>query len=159
MNFTFNFAFFALILIFPCLPQAGKILSNTPLKLYSINQNYSTEYFLNIFIPSPIPNQAYIEIEFPFPFPLEDSSSCLTTIKSPNGLHTMYECEKLNFRYMIYIGHIISGNYEILLENIHNLLVDEISGIWVRTYENRTVLVDEMEKSENIVLLPSTSKF
>ena len=154
MNHRFYFVLLTLFFILPLFSHCSDA-SKIDLKLYSTNQNYSTEYFFNIFIPSPILNQASIGIIFPFS--IEDLSPCIAFVKPPNRPQAVYECEKLDFRLMIDMEELISGNYEILLENVHNPIMDDKLSVIVRTYENRTILIDEMEILEKVKYFPPVS--
>jgi len=157
MNHKFNVTLLKSILILLLLSyhsQAGQIHLNT-FKLYSANQNYPTEYFFNFFIPSPIFNQASLEIIFSFS--IEDPSPCFAILKPPDGLSAFHKCEKIDFRLIIETEKLIPGNYEILLENIHNPPVDNVLRINVRTYENRSIPIDGMEIFGEVTHLPLQS--
>ena len=130
---------------------------NPPVKAYSLNQNYSTEYFLSIYFPSLILVNAYIEVEFPFSFQIP--SSCALTILNPKGILSQPNCEKIHAqKYLIPIGKLIPGNYTLIFENIHNPVLSETSNFKIKTFKNRHTPIDSNEALGSVKLISSPCK-
>ena len=146
-----------IMMVFSSPHKAAQIQTITPLKPYSTNQNYTTEYIFNIFIPSSIPTNASIEIELPSSF--TEPSFCIAYINPPNGSYSKYKCEINHSLLLIHIGIITPGNYELLVESIPNPLIEEPSAFKIRTYMNGIILVDQSENIGSIEFLPPPSNF
>ena len=156
---TLNFLHVLTILSLLALSRSALILSNTPssLKVYSSNQNYVTEYSLNAHIPSLVLLNGYVEVEFPFLF--EIPSTCTVYIKTPKALVTKPKCEKISgMKYLIQIGKIIPGSYQLIFEHIRNPALDKSSDFKIRTYVNKHTLVDSNEAFGSVTFLPFPSK-
>jgi len=126
-------------------------ISNPPVRASSLNQNYSTEYFLNIYFPSLILINGHIEIEFPFLFQIP--SSCALTIINPKGFLSQPHCEKISeLKYLITLGKLIPGNYTLIFENIRNPALKETSNFKIKTYMNRHTLIDSNEAFGSVKL-------
>lgn len=149
-----------LVLLLAAFTQAALIepLTRTPLRPYSINQDYSTEYSFSVYIPSAIASNAIIEVEFPLPYQIP--SACRAFIKFEDDPFAMFPCEKPSHsRYIVKIEKIIPGDYQIVFENIQNPLSYPASSTFkIRTYLNRDVLVDANEYFDAVPFLPTPSK-
>ena len=129
-------------------------ITRTPLRPYAINKDYSTDYLLSVNIPSSISFDAYIEVEFPMPYQL--SSPCVAYIKSPDQGFTTYPCTKFEItKYLVAVGTITAGDYEIAFEGIKNPAAYQgSSNFKIRTYQNREVLIDSNEYLDAVPFLP-----
>lgn len=136
-----------------------KPLTLTPLRPFSVNQNYTTDYCITFNVPSTIPLYASFEVEFPIPYQLP--SICKASIKIQESPFTKYPCEKVsNSKYLVNVGTIISGDYQIVFENIINpSSYPASSNFKIRTYFNKEILVDANEHFESVPFLPTPGKF
>jgi len=145
-----------LVAIFTGYSHSARIQFLTPILPYSINQNYTTEYIFEVYIPSPISNEAYLEIQFPFP--LKTHPACAVYIKTPEDSYTKYPCDYVHSGLLIHIGKIVPGRYEFFIENVSNPSSDDIGNFYIRTYINRTTLIDESEGYQSTNFLQSPCK-
>lgn len=122
-------------------------------KPYSLNQGYITDYEFNVYIPSSVTN-AYIEFEFPSLYRL--SQKCKAYIKVGHYPYTVYPCFlNADYRYLLLIDSMPSGNYQIIFEGIQNPYIDALSSKFnIRTYMNQTLLIDDVETINPIFFLP-----
>ena len=155
----FSLVWFIFFFIISSIIDTTFIQPNTsgPIKAYSINQNYTTEYSINIYIPTLILLNGYIEVEFPLLFQIPPV--CNVKIKTPKNFLTKSSCEKLSeLKYIIQVGKIIPGEYQILFENIRNPTLERTSSFKIKTYSNRYTLIDSNEDFGTMQLLPSPCK-
>ena len=135
-----------------------KPLTRTPLRPFSVNQNYTTDYSFSFYIPSAIPFKAFIEVEFPLPYQIP--SACKASLRGPIGPFTLYSCEKDSpSTYLIDIGQILPGNYELVLSDIKNPVAYPAStNLKIRTFFNKDILVDANEYFDAVPFLDTPGK-
>ncbi len=133
-------------------------LTRTPLRPFSVNQNYTTDYSFSFSIPSTIPFNAYIEVEFPIIYELP--SACEPYLKAQDEAFQLYPCvKKTPSTYQIDIGHLVSGNYVLVLVGIKNPASHSASSnLKLRTYFGEGNLVDSNEHFDAVPLLSSPCK-
>lgn len=131
-------------------------VTRTPVRPFSINQGYETDYSFSIYIPSAIPVNAYIEVEFPQPYQL--SSGCKAYIKIGTGPFTIYSCSKPSYsKYLIYMGSIVSDEYTIVFEGVQNPSTHPASSNFkIKTYLNQIVLIDSNEFFDSVPFLAAS---
>jgi hypothetical protein len=143
------------------LTQAALIepVTRTPVRPYAINQNYSAPYLFHVSIPSAISSNAVIVVEFPMPYQIP--ANVLAYVKVNDGSFVTYPCLKPSYsKYIVQIGTIIAGEYQIAFENIRNPTGYPASSnfkIW--TYVNNDVLVDSNEHLDAVPFLATPRKF
>ncbi len=130
-------------------------LTRTPLRPFSVNQNYTTDYSFSFNIPTAIYFGAFIEVEFPLPYQI--SSACQAYLKAENSPINQFSCEKTSSStYMIDVGQLASGNYELILEGIKNpSAYSASSNLKIRTLFNKNIPVDSNEYFDSIPFLSS----
>jgi len=157
MRFHFHFSLFLLTFIAFVKTAFIEPFTRTPLRPYSINEGYTTDYLFSVNIPTEISSNAFIEVEFPMPYQIP--SACKAYIKAQDGPFTVYPCNKPSYsRYVVNIGEITSGEYQIAFEGIENpssYLAS--SNFKIRTYFNQDVLVDSNEYLDAVPFLPAPS--
>ena len=149
-----------LIFVLTAFSNAAFIEPNTrtPLRPFSINQGYTTDYNLYVTIPTAIPMNAVIEVEFPILYQIP--SACSAYIKIGTGSFSTYPCQKPSHsRYIVSVGEIISGDYQIVFEGIVNpVLYSASSNFKIRTYVNDNVMVDANEYLDAVPFLDAPCK-
>lgn len=153
-------SFLLLVFLFAASTQADFIqpLTRTPLRPFSVNQNYTTDYSFSALIPSDIPNQAFIEVEFPLPYSIP--SACQVSMKTPqNSTYINYSCTKTTAsKYLINASQIVSGEYDFVFQNIENpSAYPASSNFKIKTYYNQEILVDSNEYFDSVPFLPTPS--
>jgi len=130
-------------------------LTRTPLRPFSVNQNYTTDYSFAFYIPTAIYFGAFIEVEFPLPYQI--SSACQAYLKAENSPINQFSCEKTSSStYLIDVGQLVSGNYELVLEGIKNpTAYSASSNLKLRTLFNKNIPVDSNEYFDSIPFLSS----
>jgi len=155
-----NLIFLFILFAFAASSHAALIkpLTRTPLRPFSVNQNYTTDYSFSFYIPSAIPFQAFIEVEFPLPYELP--SACKASIRGPTTPFSQYSCEKDSpSTYLIDAGQIIPGNYELVLSDIRNPAAYPAStNLKIRTFFNKDILVDANEYFDAVPFLGTPGK-
>lgn len=133
-------------------------VTRTPVRPFSINQGYVTDYSFSIYIPSTISVNAYIEVEFPQPYQLP--SECKAYIKIGTGSYTFYSCSKPSYsKYLISIGSISPDEYTIVFVGIKNPTTHPASSNFkIKTYLNQIILVDSNEFFDSVPFLPASGK-
>jgi len=145
--------FFALItILISSLSNAAYIepRTSTPLRPFSINEDYVTDYSFRFHIPTLIPTRASFEVEFPLPYQIP--STCGSYIKFTDGQFERFSCEKISAtQYVVNLDQIQIGDYELVFENIKNPLgYPASSNFKIRTYFNREILVDSNDYFDSI---------
>lgn len=153
------FVIFLLVLSTSTFVGAGFIqpMTSTPLRPYSVNQDYTTDYLLSFQIPSAISFKAFLEVEFPLPYSLP--SNCKSFIKPLTSPFTQHPCTKVgSSKYLVNIGTITPGDYQLVFENIKNpSAYPASSNFKIRTYFDRSVLIDSNEYFDAVPFLPTPS--
>lgn len=128
-------------------------VTRTPVRPFSINQGYVTDYSFSIYIPSAISVNAYIEVEFPQPYQLP--SVCKAYIQIGTGPFTFYSCSKPSYsKYLISMGTIDPDDYTIVFVDIKNPTMHPASSNFkIRTYLNQIILVDSNEFLDSVPFL------
>ena len=154
-------AFLLLVLSISYYSHAAFIqpLTRTPLRPFSVNQNYTTDYSFSFYIPTAIYFGAFIEVEFPIPYDI--SSACQAFLKAENNPIKQFSCDKTSSStYLIDVGQILSGNYELILEGITNpSAYSASSNLKLRTLFNKNIPVDANEYFDSIPFLASPGIF
>ena len=164
-HFLSNFStspvvYLLLVTLFLHLSQAAFIqpITSTPLRPFSVNENYTTDYSFAFNIPTPIVSKASIQVEFPSLYLIP--SSCIAVLKIPEGSFESYPCEKTSpTQYLISMNQIITGDYYLVFENILNpTAYPASSNFKVRTYYNQDILIDSNEYFDAVPFLPTPRK-
>jgi len=157
MRFHYHFMLILLTLFILAKTAFIEPITRTPIRPYSINEGYTTDYLFSVNIPTEISSNAFLEVEFPMPYQIP--SACKAYIKARNGAFTVFPCSKPSYsRYIVNIGEIIPGEYQIAFEGIENpssYLAS--SNFKIRTYFNKDVLVDSNEYLDAVPFLPALS--
>lgn len=152
-----SFIHFLLILLASTLVRAGFIepMTSTPLRPYSVNQDYTTDYVFAMQIPSSIPFNGFLEVEFPLPYSLP--SNCKSYIQAQTLPFVQYSCSKIgSSKYLVNVGTITPGDYQVVFENIKNpSAYPASSNFKIRTYFGQNVLVDANEYFDAVPFLPT----
>lgn len=124
--------------------------TSTPLRPFSINQDYVTDYSFRFYVPTLIPSSASFEVEFPLPYQLP--SACGSYIKYGDGDFAAFSCEKISSsQYVVSLDQINVGEYELVFENIRNPAdYPASSNFKMRTYFNREILVDSNDYFDSV---------
>lgn len=155
-------SYLLLVFLFAAFTQADLIqpLTRTPLRPFSVNQNYTTDYSFSAYIPSSITDQATIEVEFPLPYSIP--SDCQVALQIPsNSTYGTYSCTKTTAsKYVIDVGQIVAGEYQFVFQNIENpSAYPASSNFKIRTYYNQEILVDSNEYFDSVPFLPTPGNF
>jgi len=155
MSISFLSFIFILSLSFTSQGAFIEPVTSTPLRPFSINQDYITDYSFSINVPSSIKSQGSFEVEFPRPYQLP--STCSAYLKILDNPFAKFSCEKISSsKYMIEVGEILLGEYTIVFENIKNpFAYPASSNFKIRTFYNKEVLVDANEYFEAVPFLPT----
>jgi len=133
-------------------------LTRTPVQPYSINKGYVTDYKFSVDIPSEILSSGSIELEFSDLYQI--SSNCRAHISIDYEDFELYSCTKTSPRqYMIEIGYIPPGEYQIVVEGITNPTLSQSSANFkIRTWINENILVDTNEFLEGVPFIDYPGK-
>lgn len=133
-------------------------ITSTPLRPFSINENYTTDYSLAFHIPTAISSKAAIQVEFPQIYLIP--STCLSMLQTPDQPYQKYKCEKTSpSQYLVTLDKIVEGDYYLVFENIMNpSTYSASSNFKIRTYYNQDILVDANEYFDAVPFLSTPRK-
>lgn len=121
---------------------------------YSCNQDYITDYEINVYLPSSIAANASIQVEFPDVYRLH--RECKAYVKINHNPSRISRCFfHSDHKYILKMDTIISGQYQIVFEGIHNPSIDTLrSQFKIETFINQTLFIDSIEIMNKVFFFP-----
>jgi hypothetical protein len=132
-------------------------IAQPSVQLFSLNQDYITDYAFNLLISSPVAANAFIQIEFPDSYQLP--SECRAYIKTGYSFFKASFCSlHSDHMYLLHMDTIVPDNYQIVFEGIHNPAIQTLNSKFkISIFMNHTLLIDYIEIANPIFFLPPPS--